>query len=418
MKFNKLTSALMVFAVVGVTALPVSSAFAAPDAAKIAERKARKSQAVGEKVGKAIAKAYELYNANQIAEAIALLEPIQPTSDFDKAFRARFLGSLYAEKNPAKAARFLEEAVKLDVLSFADHSAALKTLADITLMGKEYEKAIKLYKAWLDFTGELNPDVEMRIANCYYELKQFANIIPHADKAIAYFKEPKKAPFDMKYYAYYELKQNKKAIEVLETIVTLFPQEKMSWISLGQFYAMDEQYDRALAIFSMAYKQGYLTKENEIKLLSQLYSNNNVPYKSAALLEKHMKAGLVKKDRANMLAIASSYNAARDFKKAAAYFGELAQAEKDGDLYRRQGNALLLANQTDAAVTALLKALENGVKDKGKVHADLLVAYFDQGKLKEANRHAQLARDNGQAKFANGWSNIIRQRAEKKGISL
>ncbi len=75
MKFNKLTSALMVFAVVGVAALPISSAFAAPDAAKIAERKARKSQAVGEKVGKAIAKAYELYNANQIAEAIALLEP-------------------------------------------------------------------------------------------------------------------------------------------------------------------------------------------------------------------------------------------------------------------------------------------------------------------------------------------------------
>ncbi len=42
MKFNKLTSALMVFAAVGVAALPVSSAFAAPDAAKIAERKARK----------------------------------------------------------------------------------------------------------------------------------------------------------------------------------------------------------------------------------------------------------------------------------------------------------------------------------------------------------------------------------------
>ena len=50
MKFNKLTSALMVFAAVGIAALPVSSALAAPDAAKIAERKARKSQAVGEKV--------------------------------------------------------------------------------------------------------------------------------------------------------------------------------------------------------------------------------------------------------------------------------------------------------------------------------------------------------------------------------
>ena len=418
MKFNKLTSALMVFAVVGVAALPVSSAFAAPDPAKIAERKARKSQAVGEKVGKAIAKAFELYSANQINEAIALLEPIQATTDFDKAFRARFLGNLYAEKSPGKAARFLEEAVKYDVLGFTDHAATLKLLADVTLMEKQYEKAIKHYNAWLDFTGEQNADVEMRIASCYFELKQFAKIIPHADRAISWSKEPKKGAYDMKYYAYYELKQNKKAIEVLETIVTLFPAEKNTWVNLGQFYAMDEQFDRALAIISMAYKQGYLTKESEIKLLSQLYSNNNLPYKAAALLEKHMKAGLLKKDRANILAIASSYNASRDFKKAAAFFGEVAKSENDGDSYRRQGNALLLANENEAATAALLKALEAGVKDKGKVHADLLVAYYDQGKLKEAHRHMQLARDNGQAKFANGWANMIRQRAEKKGISL
>lgn len=418
MKFNKLTSALMVFAVVGVAALPVSSAFAAPDAAKIAERKARKSQAVGEKVGKAIGKAFELYNANQISEAIALLEPITATTDFDKAFRAKFLGSLYVEKNPAKAARYLEEAIKYDVLSFTDQASAIRNLADLSIMDKQYEKAVKHYNAWLDFTGELNPDVEMRIANCYYELKQFAKVIAPSDRAIAHYKEPKKGPYDMKFGAYYELKQNKKAIEVLEQIVTIFPNDKQSWVYLGNFYAMDEQYDRALAVINMAYKQGYLTKESEIKLLAQLYSNNNVPYKAAVLLEKHMKAGLVKKDRSNMLSIASSFNAARNFKQAADYFGQVAQAENDGDLYRRQGNALLLANETDKAVVALLKALDNGVKDKGKVHADLLVAYFDQGKLKEANRHAQLARDNGQAKFANGWSAIIRQRAEKKGISL
>ena len=418
MKFNKLTSALMVFAAVGVAALPVSVAFAAPDAAKIAERKARKSQAVGEKVGKAIASAFELYNANKIDEAIALLTPVQATTEFDKAFLAKFLGSLHAEKNPAKAARFLEAAVKPDILGFADQASALRTLADLSLMDKQYEKAIKYYTEWLNFTGELNADVELRIANCYYEMKQFAKVIAPADRAIKNSPVPKKAPYDMKFAAYYELKQNKKAIEVLETIVTLFPEEKQSWVYLGNFYAMDEQYDRALAIISMAYKQGYLTKESEIKLLAQLYNNNNVPYKAAVLLEKHMKSGLVKKDRSTMITIASSFNAARSFAQAANYFGQVAESERDGDLYRRQGNALLMANKTEDAVKALVKALENGVKDKGKVHADLLVAYFDLGKLKEANRHAQLARDNGQAKFANGWSSIIRQRAEKKGIAL
>jgi len=92
MKFSKLTSALLMAAAVGIAAAPLSSAVAAPDAAKIAERKAKKSQAVGEKAGKAIGKAFELYNAGDVNGAIAVLEPIQPTSDFDKAFVWRYLG--------------------------------------------------------------------------------------------------------------------------------------------------------------------------------------------------------------------------------------------------------------------------------------------------------------------------------------
>ena len=313
MKFNKLTSALMICAAIGVVSLPVSTAFAAPDAAKIAERKARKSQAVGEKVGKAIGKAYELYGANQIAEAIAILEPLEPTNAFDKAYLARFLGSLYVEKNPEKAIKYLKEAIKPDILSFTDQAAALRNLADLSIMAKKYQDAIGYYNKWLDFTGELDPNVEMRIANCFYEMKQFNKVIAPADRAIAHFKEPKKEPYIMKYASYYELKQTKKVIEVLEEAVVIFPKEKTFWVQLGNFYSADEQFAKALAVIDMAYKQGYLTTENEIKLLANLYNNNNVPYKAAATLEKHMKSGLVKKDRAILMRIVSSYNSSGQF---------------------------------------------------------------------------------------------------------
>jgi tetratricopeptide (TPR) repeat protein len=116
--------------------------------------------------------------------------------------------------------------------------------------------------------------------------------------------------------------------------------------------------------------------------------------------------------------IASSYNSAREFDKAATYYGELAKAENDGESYRRQGIALLMAGKESLAVTALQKALEIGVKDKGKVHIALMEAYFYQAKLKDAYRHNQLARDNGQAKAASNWAGYIRERAEKKGIAL
>ncbi len=418
MKFNKLTSALMICAAIGVVSLPVSTAFAAPDAAKIAERKARKSQAVGEKVGKAIGKAYELYGQNKISEAIAILEPLEPSSAFDKAYLARFLGSLYVEKNPEKAIKYLKEAVQPDILSFTDQAAALRNLGDLSIMAKKYQDAINYYNKWLDFTGDLDPNVEMRIANCYYEMKQFNKVIAPADRAIAHFKEPKKEPYIMKYASYYELKQTKKVIEVLEEAVVIFPKEKSFWVQLGNFYSADEQFAKALAVIDMAYKQGYLTTENEIKLLANLYNNNNIPFKAAATLEKHMKAGLVKKDRAVLMSIASSYNSAREFDKAAKFFGEAAQLTNEGDIYRRQGNAYLMANQNAEAVTALQKALELGVKDKGKVHVDLISAYFFQGKMKEAYRHVELARQNGQEKMAASWGPYVKERASKKGITL
>jgi tetratricopeptide (TPR) repeat protein len=153
-------------------------------------------------------------------------------------------------------------------------------------------------------------------------------------------------------------------------------------------------------------------------MLANMYNNNNVPYRAAALLEKHMKAGVLKKDRSTLSSIAGAYNSAREFDKAAVYYGELAKLENDGEAYRRQGTALLMAGKESAAVPALQKALEVGVKDKGRVHIALMEAYFYQAKLKDAYRHNQLARDNGQAKAASSWTGYIRERAEKKGISL
>jgi tetratricopeptide (TPR) repeat protein len=418
MKLNNFTSALVVFAAVGVMALPVSTAYAAPDAAKIAERKAKKSQAVGEKVGKSIVKAYELYGQDKIGEAIAVLSDVEPTAAFDKAYLYSFLGKLYIEKDPAKAQKYMVDAIKLDVLSFADQAGLLRNVADLSLSDKKYQQALDYYTKWMDFTGETHPDVYMRMANCYYEMKQFTKVIAPADLAIAGYKVPKKEPYLMKLGAYYEAKQIKKAIEVLETVVIIFPEDKQWWVQLGSFYNLDEQYDKALAAIELAYKQGYLKTENEIKTLANLYNNNSIPFRAAALLEKHMKSGLLKKDRSTLSSIASSYNSARNFDKAAVYFGELAKLENDGEAYRRQGTALLMAGKESAAVPALQKALEVGVKDKGRVHLAMMEAYFYQAKLKDAYRHNQLARDNGQAKAASSWAGYIKERAEKKGISL
>lgn len=418
MKFSKLTSALFVASALTITCAPMSAAVAAPDAAKIAERKARKTQVMSEKTGKQVAKAFELYSQEKANEAIALLEQLDPKEDFDRAYLWRFLGQLYLDKDQTKALQLMEKAVKLDVLGFKDQADLLRASGDLNMMAEKFDRAIGYYEQWKNFTGEQDGEVEFRIANAYYRLKQFAKIIAPADRAIELAKKLKSDPYELKFAAYIELKQNKKAIEVSETLVTLFPAEKRFWVQLGQMYAMDERYDRALSLLELAYKEGLLKTENEIKLLAQLYNNNELPYRAAALLEKHVNAGLIKKDRASLKAIASAYGAAREFDKAAKFYAILGDLEGDGDSYRLQGFNLLMANRNAEAVTALNKALEKGVKERGKVHVDLISAYFYQGKMREAHQQVQLARQNGQEKVANSWGPYVKERAEKKGIKL
>ncbi|KKL00762.1 hypothetical protein EIK76_15495 [Rheinheimera mesophila] len=419
-KMTTLTSALIVLASFGAATLS-SYAVAAPDPKKIEERKNRKSSAVGEKVGKAIGKAYELYGAEKLNEAIAVLSDVESSNEFDMAYLNRFLGNMWAAKDEKKAINYLRQAIKPDVLSFTDQAAALRLLADLLLSDKQYNEAIKTYNQWLDFTGEKEANVYLRIASAYMEMKQYQKVIEPADMAIALQDKakPNAGPYTLKFSAYFEMKNNKKAIEVLETTVKIFPSEKRWWTYLAQFYSIEEQYDKALVTLEVAAMQGMLDSANEYKLLAQLYSNANIPYKAGTTLEKHIKSGLIKKDKTMLNSMASSFQAAREMDKAAQYYGESAQLDNDGDAYRRQGSSLILAEKYSAAVVALNKALEAGVQAKGPVYLALVEAYFYQNKFKDAYQAVQKAKaDPKYARQAASWESYIKERASKNNVTL
>lgn len=419
-KISSLTSALIVLASFGATTLS-SYAVAAPNPAKIEERKNRKTTVVGERAGKAIGKAYELYSAEKLNEAIAVLSEINASNEFDKAFVNRFLGNMWAAKDEKKSINYLRQAIKPDLLSFTDQAASLRLLADLLLSDKQYNEAIKTYYQWIDFTGEQDANLYLRIASAYMETKQYQKVIEPADKAIALQDKakPNAGPYTLKFSAYYEMKNNKKAIEVLETTVQIFPSEKRWWTYLAQFYSIEEQYEKALVTLEVAARQGMLDTANEFKLLAQLYSNANIPYKAGTTLEKHIKSGLIPKDKTMLNSMASSFQAAREMDKAAQYYGESAQLDNDADAYRRQGSSLILAEKYAAAVVALNKSLDAGVKVKGPVYLALVEAYFYQNKFRDAYQAVQKAKaDPKFARQAASWETYIKERASKNNVTL
>ena len=316
---NKIFSSLLLIVSVVLIQLPIV-ADASAAGAEEAEKPKRKTQLVGPTVGKKVGKAFEAYSADDVPGALVILLDIDASKEYDKAYVSRFIAVMYATlgNEEAKAIEYLKAAVEPDILNEADQDAALKLLADLQMQTKDYESALVNYKAWMDFTGKSDGDTWSKIAHAYYSLKQLDKMIVPADNAIAaYGDKHNKNPYILKVTSYYESKKYKDAVETLETVLQIFPEDKTWWTQLGMFYLLVEDYNKSLATLDLAYKQGFLEKESEIKTLASLYSQNEVPYKAAILLEKHIDSGLVTRDDKNLSSLANAWHAAQHIDKAA-----------------------------------------------------------------------------------------------------
>jgi hypothetical protein len=418
---NKIFSSLLLIVSVVVIQLP-SAANAVAASAEKAEKPKRKTQLVGPSVGKKVGKAFELYSADDYPGALAILLDIDASKPYDKAYVARFIAVMYAQmgNEELNAIQYLKEAVGPDILNEGDQAQALKLLADLQMQTKSYDDAISNYYTWMDFTGKSEGDTWTKIANANYMLKRLDKMIVPADNAIAaYGDKHNKNPYILKVTSYYEDKKYNKAVDVLETVIQIFPEDKTWWTQLGMFYLLVEDYKKGLATLDLAYKQGYLEKESEIKTLASLYSQNEVPYKAAMLLEKNIDSGLVKRDDKNLATLANALHAAQNITEAAKYYGELAKMTNLAKHYSKQGMLLKQDEQFKAAIVALNKALELGVKSKGKLYMSIAESHFYLENYKQAYKAINLAmKDPKTRKSAKGWVSFIKDTAQRKKVSI
>jgi tetratricopeptide (TPR) repeat protein len=397
----KMSAVALVLGAGAVLSAPAALAQSAPVVCPGYEK--GKTTLVGERTGKKVQKAFEFYNEDQLTEALNVLYEIDPSDDFDKAYVKRFIGNLLAsqEGEGGKALNYLVDSVEPKVLNDTEHSQTLKLIGDLSMQEEKYTDAIKWYNKWMEFTCKEDADVYTRLAQAYFESKQLAKMVEPADKAIALYEEPNKNPYVLKLTSYYERKMYPETVSVAEELVKTFPEEKTWWSRLGFFYILVEDYKKGLSTLELAYMQGYLEKDSEIKTLAQLYQSNGMPYKAAKLLEKHMKEGLLKND-ADMLAnIANAYHQAKNFKTAANLYAQAAAKSSDPEHYRKQGTLLLVA------------------EDPEKIHFTLMEANFYAGNFKSAYKHVlEAKKDRSLRRNAAAWEPYIKEKAKNRGISI
>ncbi|MGI2038941.1 tetratricopeptide repeat protein [Shewanella frigidimarina] len=389
-------------------------------AAEKCEIDKRQSRAVGESAAKKVQKSFGAYTEGNLDQAIAILLEANAKNDFDKAYVDRMLGNFYAEKGQMKTAiKYLKTAVDADILGGTDHAATMRLYADLLLQEKKFKEAIPYYYKWMDFTCKADAQMYRRIGIAYTELKDWNKVLQVADKGLSLAESPDKGLYQMKLTAYFNQKKYKEAVKVLETMVPLFQDDKRLWVQLAQFYLMTEDYDKSLATYDLAYKNGFLETDSNITRLSQLLAQKGSPYKAATIFEKHMKSGLIAENEKSLTTLAGFYHNAKELKEAAYFYGKAAAMSNKGELYLKQGRILALEQKYNDAIPVLKKALDAGIDNPGEAQFELALAYLSLKKYKSAyNRAVLAANDKKTARSAKSYISYIKEKARIHNVTL
>ena len=190
---------------------------------------------------------------------------------------------------------------------------------------------------------------------------------------------------------YLQNEEYDRAVPILEELVTRFP-KKRYWLQLSLIYGARGDYEHALKIQQLAYAQGLLTKNDELRRLARTYLFHQLPYPAAQVLERGLAEGRIERDGEILELLGNAWIAAREYEKSLEPLQQAAELAEDGRLYLRLGQVRIQSEDWKEATALIQKAInKGGLEDAGKAHLLLGISYFSDDKPESARPAFQRA---------------------------
>lgn len=356
-----------------------------------------------------VQEAWNLYEQDQLADAIALLAPLEPRDAEAKAYVSRLLGSLYwAAEQPDKALAQLEIALNSGVLNEMTAAQTRRMVADIQLMNERFSDALGHYQ-WLRDNAPVElvtADLHLRIAQSHFRLEQWGEVIPAATAAVAL--EPSVSAYQMMLSAHQQLNQWPEALSVTASLIELEPNRLSWWRQRASVQLRLEDQEAALRTLALAEQNGLLEGEGDYRSLVQLFANRNLPELAARFLQAQLGKS-VPDSADNRAQLARYWQMAREWDTAQQAWGHAAELESR---YRvNQFEVLVMASEFGSAVRLLpqLDALSLSDDERLRVEMMAVRAFYQMGQYAEALERAERARPYDQ-EAADPWMAFLQEK--------
>jgi tetratricopeptide (TPR) repeat protein len=253
---------------------------------------------------------------------------------------------------------FTKKSLDLDALPNVTHFSQVLQYASLSMGEENYADAVAAVDQWLKLTGAEQDTAYAVKAQSLYRLEKLDEAAITIRKAIALSEKPNEGWYQLLMASYYEQDKFAEAAVEGEAALKVLPNSKAITRLLGNVYIQGEQADKAVALLSVAYQNGMMSSESEIKQLYQLYNFGDRPLEAIKVIEDSFAKGTLPRTFDHLRALGDSYRLADKPLDAAKAFGEAAQFAPDGEAKFLQAYTLYEAEKNAEARTAVQEALK------------------------------------------------------------
>jgi len=319
-----LLSACVLFTATAVTPLTVPQAHAESQAQEAKEqkkkkRKVRRAQTMRPKIFKKLDNARELADNKEYdaaLEALQAMEKIRRNS-YEKAMTWNMVA--YVEFNREKydaAVNAYREVLKTKNLPESLQQTTLYSIAKLYLVQEQYKKSLTALNDWFEVVDKPGPEPYVLRAQVQYQLENYNAALPDVKKAIALVRKQNKKPREnwllVERAVYYQNKDFKSMERCLKDLIALYPKPQY-WVQLSAVYNELGKPEKELSVLETAYEQTLLEKESQVVSLAQAMLTLEVPYKSAQVMIKGIKEGVVEENGKNLSLLGDALMIAKEY---------------------------------------------------------------------------------------------------------
>lgn len=357
--------------------------------------KTKRVQAVSEWTFKRLNLAHDAIAAGQFDEAMAKLDDLKDSprlNDHEQALVWQSYGYVYGmQEKYQEATDAFEKSLAKNALPDSAQANVQFNVAQLYVLRERYADAVAVFRDWFAKTPDPSSDAHYIYAIALFHTGDKEGALVHGRAAVERAKVPKEPWLQLILAVHVDNKQYLEAAGALEALAAFYP-KKIYWQQLSAVHAESGDFTKALAVASIAYEQGVLTDEKELRQLAQLYLYNRIPYRAALVLEKGMAEGVIPETAETWQLLADAWVLARERDKAEKPLEQAAAGSPDGELYFRLAQVQVEREDWAEARKSLVRALEKGgLSDPGNAQLLLGIAWASDSKWEEARQAFQAA---------------------------